>query len=83
MGQVNKRTPKSIVVSGNGINCERETAHANRLVGFDVEIVHISELMEGTKSIHDYDFLNLPGGFLDGDDLAPEKLRPPDGSTSK
>jgi phosphoribosylformylglycinamidine synthase subunit PurQ / glutaminase len=70
-----KRKPRSLVLSGNGINCELETAHANRMVGFRVDIVHISTLMEGTKSIHDYDFLNLPGGFLDGDDLGAGKAQ--------
>jgi phosphoribosylformylglycinamidine synthase len=75
MAQRRKKIPKSLVLSGNGINCERETAHANRLAGFDVEIVHISTLMEGTRNIHDYDFLNLPGGFLDGDDLGAGKAQ--------
>ena len=70
-----KRKPRSLVLSGNGLNCEIETAHANRMVGFAVDIVHISTLMEGTKSIHDYDFLNLPGGFLDGDDLGAGKAQ--------
>jgi phosphoribosylformylglycinamidine synthase len=70
-----KDKPRSLVLSGNGLNCELETAHANRLVGFDVDIVHISTLMEGAKNIHDYDFLNLPGGFLDGDDLGAGKAQ--------
>jgi phosphoribosylformylglycinamidine synthase len=76
MVRINKiKKPRSLVLSGNGINCELETAHANRLAGFDVEIVHISALMEGAKNIHDYDFLNLPGGFLDGDDLGAGKAQ--------
>ena len=70
-----RRKPRSLVLSGNGINCELETAHANRLAGFDVEIVHMNTLMEGAKNIHDYDFLNLPGGFLDGDDLGAGKAQ--------
>jgi len=70
-----RRKPRSLVLSGNGINCELETAHANRLAGFDAEIVHINTLMEGAKNIHDYDFLNLPGGFLDGDDLGAGKAQ--------
>jgi phosphoribosylformylglycinamidine synthase subunit PurQ / glutaminase len=70
-----KRKPRSLVLSGNGLNCEMETAHANKMVGFAVDIVHISTLMEGTRSIHDYDFLNLPGGFLDGDDLGAGKAQ--------
>jgi phosphoribosylformylglycinamidine synthase len=72
---VKKRKPKSLVLSGNGINCELETAHANRLVGFDAEIVHINSLLDGTRSIHEYQFLNLPGGFLDGDDLGSAKAQ--------
>ncbi len=70
-----KRKPRSLVLSGNGINCELETAHANRLVGFDTEIVHISSLVDGSKSIHEYQFLNFPGGFLDGDDLGSAKAQ--------
>jgi len=65
---------KAIVITGNGTNCEMEMAHACRLGGFDeVEIVHISELLCGGKRLDDYHFLNLPGGFLDGDDLGSAK----------
>ena len=63
------------MLSGNGINCERETAHANKLAGFDTDIVHINSLLDGTKNIHDYHFLNFPGGFLDGDDLGAAKAQ--------
>lgn len=75
MAHHRRNKPRSLVLSGNGINCERETAHANALAGFDVEIVHINTLMEGAKNIHEYDFLNLPGGFLDGDDLGAGKAQ--------
>jgi len=65
---------KAIVITGNGTNCEMEMANACRPAGFDtVEIVHISELLYGTKRLDDYHFLNLPGGFLDGDDLGSAK----------
>lgn len=61
---------KAIVLTGYGTNCENEMAHACRLGGADlVDIVHISELIYGDCSLDDYHFLNLPGGFLDGDDL--------------
>jgi phosphoribosylformylglycinamidine synthase I len=61
---------RSIVLTGYGINCEREMAHACRLAGSDVaDIVHMSELIHGKRRLDDYHFLNLPGGFLDGDDL--------------
>lgn len=65
---------KSIVITGNGTNCEMETAYACRLAGSDeVDIVHISELLHGDKRLDDYHFLNLAGGFLDGDDLGSAK----------
>jgi phosphoribosylformylglycinamidine synthase len=68
------RKVKSIVITGNGTNCEAEMAHACRLAGSDeVDIVHISELLYGEKRLDEYHFLNLPGGFLDGDDLGSAK----------
>lgn len=68
------RKVKSIVITGNGTNCETEMAHACRLAGSDeVDIVHISCLLSGETTLDDYQFLNLPGGFLDGDDLGSAK----------
>lgn len=69
-----EKQTKAIVIAGNGTNCEVETAYACRLGGFDqVDIVHISELIYGEKKLNDYHFLNLAGGFLDGDDLGSAK----------
>ncbi|MFZ3114300.1 MAG: phosphoribosylformylglycinamidine synthase subunit PurQ [Syntrophales bacterium] len=65
---------RAIVITGNGTNCEMEMAHACRLAGADeVDIVHLSALLYGEKSLDTYHFLNLPGGFLDGDDLGSAK----------
>jgi phosphoribosylformylglycinamidine (FGAM) synthase-like amidotransferase family enzyme len=67
---------KAIVITGNGTNCEMEAANACRLAGFDeADIVHISELLEGKVRLDDYHFLNLTGGFLDGDDLGSAKAQ--------
>lgn len=65
---------KVIVLSGNGINCEYETAHVCRLAGADtVDTVHINALLGGEYTLADYHLLCLPGGFLDGDDLGAAK----------
>jgi phosphoribosylformylglycinamidine synthase len=65
---------RSIVITGYGTNCEVEMAHACRLGGAEVvDIVHINELISGERRLDDYHFLNLPGGFLDGDDLGAAK----------
>ncbi len=68
------RKVKALVLTGNGTNCEMEMAHACRLAGAEVvDIVHLSSLLWGEKRLDDYHFLNLPGGFLDGDDLGSAK----------
>jgi phosphoribosylformylglycinamidine synthase len=64
---------KAIVIAGNGTNCEREVAAACHLAGAECDIVHIAELLSGRKRLDDYHFLNLAGGFLDGDDLGSAK----------
>jgi phosphoribosylformylglycinamidine synthase len=65
---------RAVVISGNGTNCEREVANACRLAGADiVDIVHVAELISGRVRLDDYHFLNLAGGFLDGDDLGSAK----------
>ena len=64
---------KAIVISGYGTNCEREVAQACRLAGARADIVHISRLLSGRVNLADYHFLNLAGGFLDGDDLGSAK----------
>lgn len=68
------RKVKAIILTGNGTNCEVEMARACKMAGADVaDIVHISDLLYGEKCLDDYTFLNLPGGFLDGDDLGSAK----------
>jgi len=67
------RNVKAIVITGNGTNCEREVATACRLAGADCDIVHIAELLAGRVRLDSYHFLNLAGGFLDGDDLGSAK----------
>ena len=65
---------RAVVISGNGTNCEREVANACRLAGAEVvDIVHVAELLSGRVRLDDYHFLNLAGGFLDGDDLGSAK----------
>ncbi len=64
---------KALVIAGNGTNCEREVSEACRLAGAECDIVHVAELLAGRARLDDYHFLNLAGGFLDGDDLGSAK----------
>ncbi|MCS7278500.1 MAG: phosphoribosylformylglycinamidine synthase subunit PurQ [Thermodesulfobacteriaceae bacterium] len=60
---------KVLILWGYGINCEVETNYAFKVVGASSEIVHLSEIFSGEKSLLDYHIICFPGGFLDGDHL--------------
>src|ERR1700736_5092903 len=60
---------RALVLRAPGINCDRETAQACRLVGFQTDLVHINQLLNAPATLLDYHFLVLPGGFSYGDDL--------------
>jgi phosphoribosylformylglycinamidine synthase len=61
--------PKFLVLWGDGINCENETARAIELAGGDATKVHVNELLKNPKSLHDYQAMVFPGGFSFGDHL--------------
>jgi phosphoribosylformylglycinamidine synthase I len=63
------RKMRALVLRAPGINCDRETAHACRLAGFEVDLLHINSLLQAPKHLLDYDFIVLSGGFSYGDDL--------------
>ncbi|HCI82914.1 MAG TPA: hypothetical protein DHW02_24850 [Ktedonobacter sp.] len=60
---------RALVLRAPGINCDRETAHACKLAGFETELVHINALIKEPQRLLDYHFLVIPGGFSYGDDL--------------
>ncbi len=69
---------KVLVLTGDGINCERETAAAFRRVGFETEIRHLNDVI-AEKLTEDalasrYRVLAFPGGFSFGDDLTSGKV---------
>jgi phosphoribosylformylglycinamidine synthase I len=57
------------VLRAPGINCDRETAQACRLVGFETDLLHINQLLKAPDRLLDYHLLVIPGGFSYGDDL--------------
>jgi phosphoribosylformylglycinamidine synthase I len=64
-----KPGPRALVLRAPGINCERETAYACRLAGFETQLLHINELLLAPERLLAYHFLVIPGGFSYGDDL--------------
>ena len=57
-----------IVLSGYGLNCEEETLHAFKYVGFDGKIIHINDLINDPSDLKTAQVLAIPGGFSYGDD---------------
>ncbi len=70
---MSKKSPKVIVLSGYGLNCEEETAYAFALAGGKADIVHINDLVEFPNKILRYQILAVPGGFSYGDDTGSGK----------
>jgi phosphoribosylformylglycinamidine (FGAM) synthase-like amidotransferase family enzyme len=70
--------PRVLVITGDGINCERETAQAFELAGFEAEIRHLNDLIAERIKLDmlssRYSALALPGGFSFGDDLTSGKV---------
>ncbi|HXH75123.1 MAG TPA: phosphoribosylformylglycinamidine synthase subunit PurQ [Bacteriovoracaceae bacterium] len=60
---------KVMVLAGEGINCENESAEAFRRLGATAEIKFVHEWQAQPKLIHDYHILVIPGGFSYGDEL--------------
>ncbi len=66
--------PNALVVCGDGINCEVETSYALKLVGFNVQSVHVSELLKQPEKLSDAKLFCIPGGFSFGDEIASGKV---------
>lgn len=63
------KNPLFLVITGDGINCEKETAAALRLAGGAADILHINDLAAAPEKMAQYDGLAVPGGFSFGDEL--------------
>ncbi len=67
------RTPRVLVLTGYGLNCDWETTHAFELAGAEAHRIHINQLLIGEKigevaRLDDYQILAFIGGFSWGDD---------------
>jgi len=62
-------TPKFLIICGDGINCERETAAAFLTAGGAAQIIHVNDLTAAPEILSTCDGLAIPGGFSFGDEL--------------
>ena len=61
---------RALIITGFGLNCEAETAHAFRLAGAAPEQVHLNDLIAGDRSLDEFHILAFIGGFSFGDHIA-------------
>lgn len=69
-----RKEVKAILITGYGINAERELAEAFHQVGCTVELIHVGELLRVPERILSAQILALPGGFSFGDHLGSGKV---------
>lgn len=65
---------KVLILSGDGINCERESARAFEATGGQTHIIHINELLKQPTLLLDFAIFCIPGGFSFGDELRSGKI---------
>lgn len=65
---------KTLLISGFGINSEKELQWCFKKAGSQVTIVHLGDLIAGKIQLNDFDILGFPGGFSFGDHIAAGKV---------
>jgi len=64
---------KAAVIRDKGSQCERETAYALYLAGFEVKDVHMTDLASGRETLEDVNMIVFCGGFSNSDVLGSAK----------
>ncbi len=66
--------PRALILTGYGINCDRETQYAFEAAGAQAVRVHVNDLIDGYDTLTRYQIVAIPGGFSYGDDIASGKV---------
>lgn len=64
---------RAAVIREKGCQCERESAWALHLAGFDVKDVHMTDLISGRETLEDVNMIVFVGGFSNSDVLGSAK----------
>ena len=64
-----KSDVKVLVITGFGLNCEKETSAAFRYCGATAELVHLNDILHCKRSLSEFHILAFIGGFSFGDHL--------------
>jgi phosphoribosylformylglycinamidine synthase len=62
-------TVKTCIITGFGINSDRDLAAGFSMPGSEAELLHINDLIARPEHLKDYLILGFPGGFSFGDHL--------------
>jgi len=68
------KKPLVLILSGDGINCQNETAWAFNLTGAEAHCVHVNDLLDNPDMLTKYQGMAFPGGFSFGDELGSGQL---------
>ncbi len=60
---------KALVITGFGLNCEKETSAAFEAAGASAEQIHLNDLLSGKRSMAPFHILAFIGGFSFGDHI--------------
>lgn len=66
---MDKSRVSALVITGFGLNCERETAAAFQAAGARAEQVHLNDLLDGHRRLDEFQILAFIGGFSFGDHI--------------
>ncbi|MGL5914509.1 MAG: phosphoribosylformylglycinamidine synthase, partial [Bacteroidales bacterium] len=64
---------RAAIIREKGSQCERETAWALHLAGFDVKDVHMTDLISGRETLEEVNIIVFVGGFSNSDVLGSAK----------
>lgn len=62
-------TVKTLIITGFGLNCEKETAKAFEICGSETSQIHLNDLLEKETPLEEFHILAFIGGFSFGDHL--------------
>ncbi len=66
---MSEKKVKVLVITGFGLNCEKETVAAFNYAGADAEQIHLNDLLKNERSLEEFQILAFIGGFSFGDHL--------------
>ncbi|MFA6239743.1 MAG: phosphoribosylformylglycinamidine synthase subunit PurQ [Candidatus Hydrogenedentales bacterium] len=69
-----KKTVRTLILTGFGINCDGETTEAFKRAGADAVRVHLNDVIPNPEVLERFQILAVPGGFSFGDDVASGKI---------